>query len=399
MIVHGIGGSGPARRASQPARRGSSWRRTDTPGWYERLRRGCRSATRTRWSDLADVREYIDYYGEHRHDVEHEIDGVVVKVDAVALQRRLGSTSRAPRWAVAYKYPPEEVTTTLLDIRVNVGRTGRVTPFGVMEPVKVAGSTVAMATLHNADEVGRKGVLIGDTVVLRKAGDVIPEIVGPVVEVRNGTEHEFVMPTHCPECGTELAPEKEGEVDIRCPNTRSCPAQLRERMFHFAARGAWTSRCSATRPPARCSTPAWSPTRATCSPSIEGQLLELPVLRRPRQGTLSGQRGPAAGRPGQGADPAAVAGPRRAVDPPRRPDRGAGARPRVPLPGRDRGAGGKSWPRPTASARRSRRAARLVRRRLAPRRSSPKWRAAGARLAEDADATEARRARSTASPS
>ncbi|MBY9075695.1 NAD-dependent DNA ligase LigA [Nocardioides sp. WL0053] len=189
--------------------------------------------------DLAAVDEFIAYYGEHRHDVEHEIDGVVVKVDQVSLQRRLGSTSRAPRWAIAYKYPPEEVNTKLLDIRVNVGRTGRVTPYGVMAPVKVSGSTVEMATLHNASEVKRKGVLIGDTVVLRKAGDVIPEIVGPVVDLRDGGETEFVMPTHCPECGTKLAPQKEGDADIRCPNTRSCPAQLRERLFHVAGRGAF----------------------------------------------------------------------------------------------------------------------------------------------------------------
>jgi len=155
------------------------------------------------------------------------------------LQRRLGTTSRAPRWAIAYKYPPEEATTTLKDIRVNVGRTGRVTPYAVMEPVKVAGSTVAMATLHNASEVKRKGVLIGDRVVIRKAGDVIPEVLGPLVEVRTGDEREFVMPTHCPECGSELRPEKEGDVDIRCPNARACPAQLRERLFHLAGRGAF----------------------------------------------------------------------------------------------------------------------------------------------------------------
>ncbi len=186
-----------------------------------------------------DVVAYVGEVGAHRHDQVHEIDGVVVKVDDVGLQRRLGSTSRAPRWAIAYKYPPEEVNTTLLDIRVNVGRTGRVTPFGVMEPVLVSGSTVSMATLHNASEVRRKGVLIGDTVVLRKAGDVIPEIVGPVVDARTGDEREFVMPTHCPECGTELAYEKEGDADIRCPNARSCPAQLRERLFHVASRNAF----------------------------------------------------------------------------------------------------------------------------------------------------------------
>ena len=188
---------------------------------------------------LDAVSERIAYWGEHRHDVDHEIDGVVVKVDGVALQRRLGSTSRAPRWAVAYKYPPEEATTKLLDIRVNVGRTGRVTPFAHMEPVKVAGSTVALATLHNASEVKRKGVLIGDTVVIRKAEDVIPEVLGPVVDLRDGCEREFVMPTHCPECGTQLAPAKEGDADIRCPNARTCPAQLRERVFHVSGRGAF----------------------------------------------------------------------------------------------------------------------------------------------------------------
>jgi DNA ligase (NAD+) len=185
------------------------------------------------------VQEFIEHYGEHRHDVEHDIDGVVIKVDQIDLQRRLGSTSRAPRWAIAYKYPPEEVNTRLLDIRVNVGRTGRVTPYGVMEPVRVAGSTVEMATLHNQHEVKRKGVLIGDMVVLRKAGDVIPEIVGPVVQLRDGSERAFVMPTHCPVCQTELRPEKEGDADIRCPNARSCPAQLWERLTHVGSRGAF----------------------------------------------------------------------------------------------------------------------------------------------------------------
>jgi DNA ligase (NAD+) len=189
--------------------------------------------------DVAAVQAYIDHYGEHRHSVEHELDGIVIKIDEVEVQRRLGSTSRAPRWAIAYKYPPEEVTTKLLDIRVNVGRTGRVTPFGVMKPVKVAGSTVEMATLHNAFEVVRKGVRIGDTVVLRKAGDVIPEIVGPVVDLRDGSERAFEMPTHCPDCGTELAAQKEGDKDIRCPNARYCPAQLRERLFALASRGAF----------------------------------------------------------------------------------------------------------------------------------------------------------------
>ncbi len=190
-------------------------------------------------STIDEVQDFVVYYGENRHSVEHEIDGIVVKVDELAVQRQLGSTSRAPRWAIAYKYPPEEVNTKLLDIQVNVGRTGRVTPFGVMEPVVVAGSTVEMATLHNAHEVKRKGVLIGDTVVLRKAGDVIPEILGPVVALRDGSEREFVMPTHCPSCGTRLAPQKEGDKDIRCPNARACPSQLRERIFGLAGRGAF----------------------------------------------------------------------------------------------------------------------------------------------------------------
>ncbi|MFB6724371.1 NAD-dependent DNA ligase LigA [Kribbella sp. NPDC056345] len=188
---------------------------------------------------LAEVNEFIAYYGENRHSVDHEIDGVVVKVDEIDLQRALGSTSSAPRWAIAYKYPPEEVTTKLLRIEVNVGRTGRVTPYGVMEPVRVAGSTVEFATLHNAKEVERKGVVPGDTVVLRKAGDVIPEILGPVIELRPDDAEPWVMPTTCPSCGTELRPMKEGDIDIRCPNSRSCPAQLRERLFHLAGRAAF----------------------------------------------------------------------------------------------------------------------------------------------------------------
>jgi DNA ligase (NAD+) len=192
-----------------------------------------------RVATLDEVNKFIAYYGEQRHSVDHEIDGVVVKVDEVDLQRALGSTSSAPRWAIAYKYPPEEVTTKLLDIEVNVGRTGRVTPYGVMEPVRVAGSTVEYATLHNAKEVERKGVWIGDTVVLRKAGDVIPEILGPVIELRPDDAHPFRMPTECPSCGTTLRPMKEGDVDIRCPNSRSCPAQLRERLFHLAGRSAF----------------------------------------------------------------------------------------------------------------------------------------------------------------
>jgi DNA ligase (NAD+) len=189
---------------------------------------------------LKDVEAYVENAGEHRHTiVPYEIDGVVVKVDDVGLQRRLGSTSRAPRWAIAFKYPPEEVNAKLLDIRVNVGRTGRVTPFGVMEPTKVAGSTVENATLHNAHEVKRKDVRPGDTVILRKAGDVIPEILGPVLALRPKGLAEWVMPTHCPACGTELAQQKEGDKDLRCPNHRFCPAQVRERVFHVAGRGAF----------------------------------------------------------------------------------------------------------------------------------------------------------------
>ncbi len=232
VILHGVG-----RVEGFPP--GTSPPETQS-GWYDRLREwGLPVSDRIRVvPDLAEVHDYISFYAEHRHDPPYEIDGVVVKLDRLDEQRALGATSRAPRWAMAYKYPPEEVTTRLLDIRVNVGRTGRVTPFGVMEPAKVSGSTVEMATLHNADEVKRKGVLIGDMVVLRKAGDVIPEIVAPVADLRTGDEREFQFPTRCPECGTKLSRE-EDEVDWRCPNTRACPAQLRERLFHLAGRGAF----------------------------------------------------------------------------------------------------------------------------------------------------------------
>jgi DNA ligase (NAD+) len=265
-IVHGIGrvegSAGPAREAGPagqagqagqagiagisgaaagPGEEGDLRGAPDTQsGWYERLGSWGLPVSRLYKvvPDMAGVREYIAYYAEHRHDPPYEIDGVVVKVDQIALQRLLGSTSRAPRWAIAFKYPPEEVTTRLLRIEVNVGRTGRVTPFAVMEPVKVSGSTVANATLHNADEIKRKGVLIGDMVILRKAGDVIPEVLGPVTDLRTGDEREFEFPQTCPSCGTPLAKE-EGEVDWRCPNARSCPAQLRERLFHLAGRGAF----------------------------------------------------------------------------------------------------------------------------------------------------------------
>lgn len=225
LVIHGIG-----------LAEGVDWKNQSEA--YDILRGyGLPTSDRARVvNGLDEVHKFIDYYAENRHSVEHEIDGVVIKIDEIALQRRLGTTSRAPRWAIAYKYPPEEVNTKLLDIRVNVGRTGRVTPYGVMEPVQVAGSTVEMATLHNGHEVIRKGVLIGDTVILRKAGDVIPEILGPVVALRDGTEHPFVMPTDCPSCGTPLREMKEGDADIRCPNAESCPAQLHERLTYLGSR-------------------------------------------------------------------------------------------------------------------------------------------------------------------
>jgi DNA ligase (NAD+) len=230
LILHGVGAI-EGERQDRP---------TSQSGWYDQLREWGLPVSELYQvaADIDGVRGYIAHYAEHRHDPPYEIDGVVVKLDSIAVQEALGFTSRAPRWAIAYKYPPEEVTTRLLDIRVNVGRTGRVTPFAVMTPVKVSGSTVERATLHNVDEIARKGVLIGDMVVLRKAGDVIPEVVGPVLDLRTGEEREFVFPQSCPSCGTTLAREVT-EVDWRCPNTRSCPAQLRERLFHLAGRGAF----------------------------------------------------------------------------------------------------------------------------------------------------------------
>ncbi|MFJ1736441.1 NAD-dependent DNA ligase LigA [Streptomyces sp. NPDC088254] len=228
MVVHGIGaleGYEGLTRLSEAYDLLKSWGLPTSP--HNRVVDG-----------LDGVREFIAYYGENRHSVAHEIDGVVVKLDEIPLQGRLGSTSRAPRWAIAYKYAPEEVNTKLVNIRVGVGRTGRVTPYAQVEPVTVAGSEVEFATLHNQDVVKAKGVLIGDTVVLRKAGDVIPEILGPVADLRDGSEREFVMPSECPECGTALRPMKEGDVDLRCPNARTCPAQLRERLYYLAGRKA-----------------------------------------------------------------------------------------------------------------------------------------------------------------
>ena len=227
VVVHGVGARDGIAFESQSAA-------------YEQLKNlGLPTIDRFKvCGTRAEVEKFIQYYADHRHDVEHEIDGVVIKVDSLSQQQQLGFTSRAPKWAIAYKYPPEEVTTVLLDIKVSVGRTGRVTPFAYMEPVKVAGSTVTNATLHNAEEIVRKGVLIGDTIVIRKAGDVIPEVLGPVLDKRKGTERAFVMPTHCPECGDELRAMSQGDVDIRCPNTQSCPAQLRERIYYIGSRAA-----------------------------------------------------------------------------------------------------------------------------------------------------------------
>ena len=227
VVVHGVGAHNGADFASQSQA-------------YEFLK-GLGLPTSNRFRVVTtreDVEKFINHYNEHRHDVEHEIDGIVIKVDEIASQQALGFTSRAPKWAIAFKYPPEEVTTKLLDIKVSVGRTGRVTPFAFMEPVKVAGSTVTNATLHNQEEIERKGVLIGDTVVIRKAGDVIPEVLGPVVAKRDGSERAFVMPTNCPECASELRALSDGDVDIRCPNAHTCPAQLRERIYYIGSRAA-----------------------------------------------------------------------------------------------------------------------------------------------------------------
>ncbi len=227
MVVHGIGASEGIDFALQS-------------GAYELLESwGLPTSKRfTVAHSRKEVIEFINYYEKHRHDVEHEIDGAVVKVNEISVQEELGFTSRAPKWAIAFKYPPEEVTTKLLDIKVSVGRTGRVTPFAFMEPVVVAGSTVTNATLHNQEEVLRKGVMIGDIVIIRKAGDVIPEVLGPVIERRTGNEKLFLMPKKCPDCGAALRAMSEGDVDLRCPNSRGCPAQLRERIYYIGSRAA-----------------------------------------------------------------------------------------------------------------------------------------------------------------
>ena len=226
MLVHGVGAwpDAPFTKQSELYELLKSW--------------GLPTSDRYKVVETAEeVQAYIDNFETHRHDLEHEIDGVVVKVDALAEQAELGFTSRAPRWAIAYKYPPEQVHTKLLDIRVSVGRTGRATPYAVVEPVKVAGSVVEFATLHNQDVVKAKGILIGDTIVLRKAGDVIPEILGPVIDKRDGSEKAFVMPKNCPECAAPLRQESEGDIDLRCSNSKSCPAQLRERIAYIGSRG------------------------------------------------------------------------------------------------------------------------------------------------------------------
>jgi len=225
FIAHGLG----ALRGFEPQSQSHSYEALDAWGL----------PTSPYWRVVGTIKEVFDYiaeFGEQRHTLVHEIDGVVVKIDQIAVQRRLGATSRTPRWAVAYKFPPEEVNTKLLDIKVSIGRTGRATPYAVLEPVRVAGSEVEFATLHNADQVKAKGVKIGDTVVLRKAGDVIPEVVAPVTAARDGSETDFVMPERCPECDAVLAPAAEGDVDLRCPNARSCPGQLRERLAYLSGR-------------------------------------------------------------------------------------------------------------------------------------------------------------------
>ncbi len=353
---------------------------------------------RRRWSTPLDaVREFIAHYGEHRHSVEHEIDGVVVKVDEIPLQGRLGSTSRAPRWAIAWKYAPEEVNTKLVDIRVGVGRTGRVTPYAVVEPVTVAGSEVEFATLHNQEVVKAKGVLIGDTVVLRKAGDVIPEILGPVADLRDGSEREFVMPAACPDCGTALQPMKEGDIDLRCPNARYCPAQLRERIFYLAGRAlpghrelrlrgghrahpaAGARRAAAARrgrpvrPDRRAAAAHHAPTcwtRTADCPSATpktGEEKIVTLLRQP-EGRAEEER-PGHARPHRRRQgPAAGPDHHRPVDPSRRPGRRGGAGPRVPRPGphRRRGRGGTGRRRGGRADHR-RLGQAVVRRGLAPR--------------------------------
>ena len=367
---HGSRASGISGAAAGPSEGGHLAGAPDTQsGWYERLREwGLPVSDRYRvFSDLAEVQEFIDYYADpgHRHETPYEIDGVVVKIDSLEVQRALGATSRAPRWAIAYKYPPEEVTTRLLDIRVNVGRTGRVTPFAVMRPVKVSGSTVENATLHNEDEIKRKGVLIGDMVVLRKAGEVIPEVVGPVTELRTGDERAYVFPRECPACGTPLARD-EGEADWRCPNTVSCPAQLRERLFHLASRGALDIEVLGYEAVVALLDGGLVADEGDLFALTEDKLFTCPFFVN-KAGGAEGEREAAAAEPRRGADQAAVADPGGVVHQARGADGGAGARRRLRFAGRDRhrlaGRAGRGRRRGTDDRRLG---GRVVHRRLAP---------------------------------
>ena len=363
MVCHGIG----ARKGFEPKAQSQAY--AALKAW------GLPTSDRVRVvQGLKPVEEFVEHYGEHRHDVDHEIDGVVVKVDDVSLQRRLGSTSRAPRWAIAYKYPPEEVNARLLEIRTNTGRTGRVTPYGVMEPTKVAGSTVERATLHNAHEVKRKDVRPGDTVILRKAGDVIPEILGPVLGLRPEGLAEWVMPTECESCGTTLVQEKEGDKDLRCPNHRSCPAQLMERIFHVAGRGAFDIEGLGSEAAYALLTAGVIEDEGDVFDLDAEKLRQAPLFTRaPKKGegdqpvlSANGQRLVDNLEHCQAG--AALAGARRALDPSCRTHGGEGAGHRVRLDGRDPGS--------LRAADRGRRAGRthhrpgrgrMVRGRLAPR--------------------------------
>ncbi len=364
MVCHGIG----ARQGFEPTAQSEAY--AALKAW------GLPTSERVRvLATLDEVKEFISHFGEHRHDVtEHEIDGVVIKVDDVGLQRRLGSTSRAPRWAIAFKYPPEEVNTKLLEIRVNVGRTGRVTPYGVMEPTKVAGSTVERATLHNAYEVKRKDVRPGDTVILRKAGDVIPEILGPVLALRPEGLAEWEMPTECPSCGTTLAEQKEGDKDLRCPNSRLCRAQVYERVYHVASRGAFDIEGLGSEAAYALVEAGVVDNEGDVFALDRDKLLRTPLFTRaPKKGEegLAAQRqrrGPAEEPPGA-QEGAAVESARRALDPPCRPDRGDGRWRPSSVPWRRSGTRAEEQ---LADGRRRRSdhrrgGHRVVRRRLAPR--------------------------------
>ena len=358
MLCHGIG----ARTGFDISRQSEA---------YERLRAwGLPVSDHNLVVDTpAEVLARVEYWREHRHDIEHDIDGLVVKADEIGIQRRLGTTSRAPRWAIAFKYPPEEVNTLLRDIQVNVGRTGRVTPFAVLEPVLVAGSTVGMATLHNAGEVARKGVLIGDTVVVRKAGDVIPEVLGPVVELRAGRAlRAFEMPTECPECGTPLRPAKEGDIDIRCPNSRSCPAQLRERLFHLAGRGAFDIEGLGYEAAAALLTAGVIADEGGLFDLTQDHLRRVGLFRRAKDDELTEVGRRLLRNLDARTRPAALAGAGGAVDQARRADRRPRAGPAVRLDGRHPGRfGGRARRGRGGRADHRRGAHRMVRRRLARR--------------------------------